>query len=95
MTRDFASVVAALSKERGVTGSEALKFDSKVFAMGVKGELVVKVSGERARELLEATHASAFDPGHGRIMKQWVSIATHAELDWCELAREALAYARG
>lgn len=100
MIRDFESVVAALSKEGGVTaarmfGSDALKFKTRVFAMVVKGELVVKVSAERAQELLASKHASPFDPGHGRIMRQWVAIGARAKLDWCELAREALAHARG
>ncbi len=53
--RDFASVVRALSSEAGVTkgrmfGSEGLKVGKQVFAMEVKGKLVVKVSAERASD---------------------------------------------
>jgi len=29
-----------------------------------------------------------FDPGHGRLMKEWVVVA-HGKVDWVELAREA------
>ncbi len=42
--------------------------------MEVKGKLVVKLSAERATELRDAVFAEAFDPGHGRPMKQWVAI---------------------
>ena len=100
MIRDFASVMEALATQRRVTtgrmfGSEALKLGNRVFAMVVKGRLVVKVSPDRAKELQESGLASAFDPGHGRLMKQWVSIQPRAKIDWIELAGEALAYARG
>lgn len=99
MTRDFAAVITALSKERGVVtarmfGSQALKFESRVFAMVVKGDLVVKLSPERARTLVDEKQAGSFDPGHGRVMKQWVAIDPRSQLDWCNVAREALAYAR-
>ena len=47
MIRDFPSVVAALSKEREVTmaiGSEALKFESKVFGTRARPMSVMEVS---------------------------------------------------
>ena len=75
-------------------GSEGLKVGKSVFAMEVKGKLVVKLSAERATELRDAGVAEAFDPGHGRPMKQWVSVAARAKLDWLRLSREALAYVR-
>lgn len=100
MTRDLASVVRALSSEPGVTrgrmfGSDGLKVGKQVFAMEVKGKLVVKVSAERAAELRDSGLAQAFDPGHGRPMKQWVAIAPAAKVDWVALSREALAFVRG
>lgn len=100
MTRDFASVVRALGSARGVTqghmfGSLGLKVGKQVFAMEVKGRLVVKVSPERAVWLRGAGLAEAFDPGHGRVMKQWVAVDPAAALDWVELSREALAYVGG
>ena len=99
MTRDFASVVHALSSEPGVTtgrmfGSEGLKVSRQVFSMEVKGRLVVKVSQERAAELCEMTGVEAFDPGHGRPMKQWVSVSDRAKVDWLLLSRESLEYVR-
>ena len=100
MIRDFASVIEALSSEPGVTmgkmfGSAGFKVGKQVFAMEVKGKLVVKVSADRASALRDAGLAQAFDPGHERPMKQWVSVAPGAKLDWLQLSREALAYVRG
>ena len=100
MIRDFPAVVDALSSETGVTlgrmfGAAGLKAGKRVFAMEVKGELVVKLSPERAAELRALKLTRPFDPGHGRPMKQWLSIAPQAEVDWLELAREALLCVRG
>jgi TfoX/Sxy family transcriptional regulator of competence genes len=94
--RDFRKVQAELAREPGVTtgrmfGSEGLKVGKQVFAMQVKDKLVVKVSPERAAELKGAGLAEAFDPGHGRLMKQWIAVAATAKVDWLALAREALA----
>lgn len=100
MIRDFATVRAKLSRETGVTtgrmfGSDGLKVRKQVFAMEVKGKLVVKISAPRAAELRDAGAAEAFDPGHGRPMKQWVAVDPSAKVDWLVLAREALAFVRG
>ena len=100
MIRDFAKVVAALDGEPGVSrgrmfGSEGLKVGKSVFAMEVKGKLVVKLSVERAAELRDAGLADAFDPGHGRPMKQWVAVDTRANVDWLTLSREAFKFVGG
>jgi hypothetical protein len=34
-----------------------------------------------------------FDPGHGRLMKEWVAIAGHG-VPWIALAREAHAFVK-
>ncbi len=100
MTRDFSKVVAALQSEPGVSrgrmfGSEGLKAGKSVFVMEVKGKLVVKLSAERAAELREAGLAEAFDPGHGRPMRQWVAIDPRSKVDWLKLSREALDFVGG
>jgi TfoX/Sxy family transcriptional regulator of competence genes len=98
--RDFSKVVAALGSEPGVSrgkmfGSEGLKVAKQVFAMEVKGKLVVKLSAERAAELRDAGLAEAFDPGHGRPMKQWIAVDTSSKVDWLKLSREALDFVGG
>jgi len=61
-------------------GSAGLKLGDKVFAMLVKGHLVVKLSAAQAQELATAGVGEFFDPGHGRLMKQWIAVpATRAE----------------
>lgn len=100
MPGDFASIVTALSHLPRVSvgrmlGSTGLKVGAKVFAMEVNGELVVKLDPARAARLREGRVAKAFDPGHGRPMKQWVSVPPTAKIDWVALAREAMTYVGG
>jgi hypothetical protein len=100
MKRRFDAVVNALSSEPGVShgkmfASMGLKVGNGIFAMEVKGCLVVKLPLDRADELRKKRQATSFDPGHGRLMKQWVSVSSTSKLDWVALASEAMAYVRG
>lgn len=76
-------------------GSDGLKIDGKVFAMIVKGNLVVKLPAERCASLIEAGHAHPFDPGHGRLMKEWVAVPPARARRWPKLADEARAFVGG
>jgi hypothetical protein len=93
----FALVVSAFAGDRQVTppgsgkefGSGALKVAGKIFAMlSSKGEFVVKLSEERVNELVAAGKGSRFDPGRGRIMKEWLVVTADHAL-WIPLAKEA------
>lgn len=100
MKPTFEAVVRALSAEPGVShgkmfASMGLKLGKSVFAMEVKGDLVVKLPLERAEELRAKKLATAFDPGHGRVMKQWVRVAPTAHVDWVALSHEAMTFVRG
>ena len=55
-------------------GSNGMKVADKTFAMFVKGFLVVKLPADRVDELIVRGVAKRFDPGHGRLMKEWVSL---------------------
>ena len=55
-------------------GSDGLETGGKFFAMVSRGELVVKLPRERVDELVEAGAGHRFDPGHGRLMKEWVAL---------------------
>jgi TfoX/Sxy family transcriptional regulator of competence genes len=82
-------------EEGRMFGATALKVGGKVFAMLVKGELVVKLPASRAAALGESGKAHPFDPGHGRIMKEWVAIPATDSAAWAKLAAEARTFVSG
>lgn len=53
-------------------GSGALKVNGKIFAMSVDESLVLKLPRARVLALIESGAGTPFDPGHGRVMKEWV-----------------------
>jgi hypothetical protein len=74
-------------------GSTGLKTHGKTFAMLVNGRLVVKLPRERVEELLAAGAGDRFDPGHGRLMREWVSLAEAIDPTTCRrLLAEALVF---
>jgi TfoX/Sxy family transcriptional regulator of competence genes len=90
----FAEVVEALRPDRAVGaskmfGAPGLRVGGKVFAMLVHGRLVVKLPPARVAALVAAGHGTRFDPGHGRLMREWVAVDSAAETPWVDLAREA------
>ena len=77
-------------------GSTSLKIDGRIFAMLVKDRLVVKLDRRRVEALVAAGQGERFDPGHGRLMKEWLSVAEPAsDAAWLELATEAEAVVSG
>ena len=97
----FERLVGRFSSDPSVTppsagkgfGASGLKFDGKIFAMVARGELVVKLPRQRVDELIAAGTGSRFDPGHGRVMKEWVAVSTEHGRSWSKLAQEALDFA--
>ena len=75
-------------------GRSALRYRRKIFAMLVRGRLVVKLPGPRVDELVAAGHGERFDANKGTPMKEWLSLDPDSELAWSPLAREALDFAR-
>jgi len=99
----FERLAAALSKDKRVDppetakakgfGSKGLKVARKMFAFHSKGRLVVKLPADRVEALVATGTGERFDPGHGRLMKEWLAISyDHIKL-WPRLAREALDFA--
>lgn len=74
-------------------GAMALRFDDKIFAMDVKGELVVKLDEARIEDLLDGEHVRPFSPS-GRPMRAWAMVGAQRASEWDALADAALAYAR-
>jgi len=86
---------------RGVTagtgfGTNAgLRVSGKIFAMLVRGELVVKLPKDRVEELVDTSVARRFDAGKGRPMKEWASVPTSASRRWKALVEEARTFVGG
>lgn len=96
----FADLVAELVGTPGVTppgasigfGSGSLRVHGKIFAMLVRGRLVVKLPKQRVDAMVEAGDGVRFDANKGTPMKQWLSLDPGSSLDWLTLTREALDY---
>lgn len=101
----FATIVEALCNDPAVTppsdgpesrngfGSSALKSNNKIFAMLVRGRLVVKLPKERVDALVASGDGERFDPRRdGRLMKEWVVVEPACAEGWLSLSREAMAF---
>ena len=75
-------------------GRGALRYRRKIFAMFVRGQLVVKLPQPRVDELVAGGHGERFDANKGTPMKEWFSLDPSSALVWSPLAREALDFAR-
>jgi hypothetical protein len=78
----------------GGFGRSALRYRGKIFAMFVRGALVVKLPGQRVDELITAGHGAPFDANKGTPMREWFTVAPDCPLPWPALAAEALDFAR-
>jgi hypothetical protein len=73
-------------------GATALKANGRIFAMLVQDRLVVKLPAARVDKLVGQRAGDRFDPGHGRLQKQWLSVRSDQPVDWLALASEAEAF---
>jgi hypothetical protein len=95
----FAPVVAAFVRDpqvqcgRMFSSNSVLNVKGKIFAMLSKGNLVVKLPKPRVDAMVSSGEGKHFDPGHGRLMKEWI-VVNPGKLDWIELAREAHRFVR-
>ena len=91
----LAAGVATYGNEGGpqrAFGATSLKTEGKIFAMLVKDRLVVKLPAARVTALVETGAGERFDPGHGRIQKEWLAVVGDDPAAWRALATEAEAY---
>jgi TfoX/Sxy family transcriptional regulator of competence genes len=101
----FAIIIGELLGNPGVTppldgpqakkrfGSSELKVNNKIFAMLVRGRLVVKLPKLRVDALVASGTGERFDPRHdGRLMKEWVTLEPAFAEEWLLLAREAMEF---
>jgi TfoX/Sxy family transcriptional regulator of competence genes len=85
--------VRGVSRRRMFSSENAFSVNGKIFAMLTRGTFVVKLPKERVDDLVEAGKGQRFDPGHGRLMKEWIAVEAGA-LPWVALAKEAHSYVR-
>ena len=96
--RCFEEIAACLLADPAVTpgtgfgSSPGLRIGGKIFAMLIKGELVVKLPRPSVDQLVAAGTARRFDPGHGRLMKEWATVPLATTEGWERLADEALQF---
>ncbi len=97
----FAAIVEELLANPGVTppsdgkrfGSSGLKIHQKLFAMLVRGKLVVKLPKPRVDALIVEGVEERFDPRHdGQLMREWVSVEPTSEEEWLNLSKEAMEF---
>jgi YjbR protein len=82
----------AVSEGTGFGSKPGLRVKGKIFAMLVNGELVLKLPRERVDQLVASGSGSRFDPRHGRVMKEWVTVPLGKGRLWDRLADEALQF---
>jgi hypothetical protein len=100
----FEDLVTEFNDVDGVTpprggagfGRSALRYRGKIFAMHVRGALVVKLPADRVAVLVAAGAGTHFDANKGTSMREWLAANPDPDtaMSWSDLAAEALAFAR-
>jgi hypothetical protein len=67
----------------------------KFFAFVTRGQLVVKLPGERVTGLIASGEGRVFDAGKGRPMREWVGLSPADETTCAEYMREARRFVSG
>ena len=85
---------AQLGEGKGFGSTGQLKVDGKIFAMLVRGKLVVKLPRERVDALVESGEGERFDAGKGKPMREWLALSTTSKEPWPTLAEQAMTFVR-
>jgi hypothetical protein len=72
---------------------ESLKIKKKMFAFLKEGNLVVKLPKNRVTELISSEVGLPYDPGNGKIMKEWVIIPLDLSDKWIDFTLESKDFA--
>lgn len=98
----YGKIVTTLADKSGVArgkpgkkgfGSSALCVNDKIFAMlSSKDKFVVKLPKERVDEVVASGKGRRFEPGRGRVMKEWLEVEAVNKDEWLALAKEARAF---
>jgi hypothetical protein len=86
--------VTTISKGKGFGSSGQLKVRGRIFAMLVRGELVVKLPSGRVDELVAQGRGTRFDAGKGKPMREWFVLSPTSNIRWLTLAQQALDFVK-
>ena len=86
--------VTHITEGKGFGSSGQLKVRGRIFAMLVRGELVLKLPRARVDELVEAGAGTRFDAGKGKPMREWLVLSATTTRRWLPLAKEALVFVK-
>ena len=86
--------VTGVTQGKGFGSSGQLKIDGRIFAMLVRGELVLKLPRARVDELVAGEQGVHFDAGKGRPMREWFVLSPTSRRNWLSLAGEAMEFVR-
>ena len=84
------SGVKHIAEGKGFGSSGQLKVHGRIFAMLVRGALVLKLPHARVDELVESGAGTPFDAGKGKPMREWFVLSSASTRRWLPLAQEAL-----
>jgi hypothetical protein len=86
--------ITNISEGRGFGSSGQLKVSGRIFAMLVRGELVLKLPRPRVDALVEQGEGTRFDAGKGKPMREWFVLSPTSRKRWLPLAEEALEFVK-
>jgi len=94
MADPYASVKAHFEKVAGVTvnagrGAQGLKVGDQMFAMFSRGDLLLKLPPERVEALVAAGRGLPYDPGTGKVLKNYLLVPAARKNSWIRLCKEA------
>ena len=77
---------------KGFGSTGQLKVGGRIFAMLVRGKLVLKLPRTRVDALVDSGDGERFDAGKGRPMAEWFALSPTSSKRWLALSEEAIAF---
>lgn len=86
---------ARVGEGKGFGSTGQVKVDGKIFAMLVKGKLVVKLPRVQVDALVDSGDGERFDAGKGVPMREWFALSPTSTKPWIALAKQAMEFVGG
>jgi TfoX/Sxy family transcriptional regulator of competence genes len=85
---------ARVGEGKGFGSTGQLRVDGKIFAMLVRGRLVVKLPRDLVDALVESGEGDWFDAGKRKPMREWLALSPTSNEPWLTLAKQAMTFVR-